>query len=565
MLKGLIQSNKKNFQFLIGLLLFTGLNIFSAFTMELHFDEAYYWLYSQYPALGYFDHPPMVSWLISAGSLFFENELGVRLLTILLSTTAMFFLWKMVKVYSANALLFWCLVYSIILFQPYCFISTPDAPLLAFSILFFYFFRRYLAKNSFQNIFLLAFTLALALYSKYHAVLIVLFVLIANYKLFKKPTFWIVTLITLIYFLPHIIWQIDHQFPSVRYHLIDSHKTIYKPGVTLNYFLSLILLTGPWLGWLFLIIMFWEKPENNWERALKYTGVGIISFFFLATFAGDFEAHWILLAMIPLFVLSYKVVVNKQKWQRWVVISGIVNFILLLTVRILILTPVVERIAPLKLFAGNKAEMLKIKKFAGDTPVVFQDNWIGAAKYAWYTRDKKTACLNSALYRRNQFDLIDADEELSGKGVYVLTSDSNQFQNIEVIETAREKYFAKYIDDFRSFYNIELKHPDFKRKGNKIVYTVEIFNPYADTLRLGKKYHVNSEFQLYTKDKAGWNLVGVSEVNKLVIQPKKSVQYQGYFLEMNDFEPSNNLFFSLKIGELKPVPGRFSVKLQDAK
>src|SRR5215217_3462094 len=30
-------------------------------------EEAYYWMYAQHPAMSYFDHPPMVAWVIWLG------------------------------------------------------------------------------------------------------------------------------------------------------------------------------------------------------------------------------------------------------------------------------------------------------------------------------------------------------------------------------------------------------------------------------------------------------------------------------------------------------------------
>jgi len=46
---------------------------------ELYSDEAYYWLWSLRPAAGYFDHPPLVAWLIAASAPLVPHELGVRL------------------------------------------------------------------------------------------------------------------------------------------------------------------------------------------------------------------------------------------------------------------------------------------------------------------------------------------------------------------------------------------------------------------------------------------------------------------------------------------------------
>src|SRR3954469_4902550 len=53
-------------------------------------EEAYYWLYAQHPALSYFDHPPMVAWVISAGTAVFGNtsEFGVRIVPCLLMLAA---------------------------------------------------------------------------------------------------------------------------------------------------------------------------------------------------------------------------------------------------------------------------------------------------------------------------------------------------------------------------------------------------------------------------------------------------------------------------------------------
>ena len=63
----------------------------STLGLELYADEAYYWLWSRRPALGYFDHPPMVAWLIGLSSAVFPGELGIRLPFILCGALAVLF------------------------------------------------------------------------------------------------------------------------------------------------------------------------------------------------------------------------------------------------------------------------------------------------------------------------------------------------------------------------------------------------------------------------------------------------------------------------------------------
>jgi len=53
----------------------------AAARIELTFDEAYYALWARWPQAGYFDHPPLVAWMISASqAMFGGSEFGVRAL-----------------------------------------------------------------------------------------------------------------------------------------------------------------------------------------------------------------------------------------------------------------------------------------------------------------------------------------------------------------------------------------------------------------------------------------------------------------------------------------------------
>src|SRR3982751_1833320 len=101
------QSDKPIWYFL---LLWTLLNAIQACTLEIHADEAYYWLYSRFLDWGYFDHPPMVALFIKAGYSIFQNEFGTRILTILSNSVCLFLMWLVVKQYRVKAKWFILLV-----------------------------------------------------------------------------------------------------------------------------------------------------------------------------------------------------------------------------------------------------------------------------------------------------------------------------------------------------------------------------------------------------------------------------------------------------------------------
>jgi 4-amino-4-deoxy-L-arabinose transferase-like glycosyltransferase len=64
----------------------TAVRLTAAGLIHLTEDEAYYRLWAQHLALGYFDHPPMIAWWIRAGmELCGDSALGVRLLPVLAS------------------------------------------------------------------------------------------------------------------------------------------------------------------------------------------------------------------------------------------------------------------------------------------------------------------------------------------------------------------------------------------------------------------------------------------------------------------------------------------------
>ena len=101
------------------------LHCVQAFGTELFDDEAYYWVYSKFLAWGYFDHPPMIAILIKAGYAIFQNELGVRILTIFLSTASLLIIESLIA--KKNHFLFYAICGSLALAQVGGMLAVPDS------------------------------------------------------------------------------------------------------------------------------------------------------------------------------------------------------------------------------------------------------------------------------------------------------------------------------------------------------------------------------------------------------------------------------------------------------
>src|SRR5687767_1672991 len=91
------------------------LGLLQATATELLDDEAYYHVYSEFLAWGYFDHPPMIAFLIKAGKALFNGELGVRILIVLFNTGSLFLIEELTR--KKNPYLFYAICLSIAVAQ----------------------------------------------------------------------------------------------------------------------------------------------------------------------------------------------------------------------------------------------------------------------------------------------------------------------------------------------------------------------------------------------------------------------------------------------------------------
>src|SRR5690606_6280548 len=242
--------------------------LLQAFFTPITEDEAYYWLWSQQLDWGYFDHPPMVAWWISIGYEFFQNELGVRMLTVFFNSFSVYFLWKILHPITQNQIkLFFGIIGSLLVFQVFGFLTTPDAPLLFFTIFYLFSLKKFLEDNSNKASLLLAISLAGLMYSKYHGILLILFSLLPIFKIWwRNPKFYLVVLGSLILYLPHFIWLFQNDFIPVRYHFLersaDEHFEFRK---LFNYLGIYFLGAAPFLSYFICKSIVELKSKNPFE------------------------------------------------------------------------------------------------------------------------------------------------------------------------------------------------------------------------------------------------------------------------------------------------------------
>jgi hypothetical protein len=393
------------------------LGIFQAGLTELQDDEAYYWVFSKYPDLGYFDHPPMIAVLVKIGYAIFPNELGVRLFPLLLNVLSLVIIEKLTD--KKNPFLFYGIALSLAILQISGFNAVPDIPLIFFTALFFLFYKRFAAKQSRLNTLLLGISIALLFYTKYHAVLIVLFTLLSNVRLLAKYKTYIAGFIALILFLPHLAWQFEHNWISFRYHLFESNVNAYKFSFTAEYLIGQLILAGPIAGFILLPAAFLCKTKNATEKAMRYTMIGIYIFFLLSSFRGKVEANWTSPAIVSLVVLSHQYLQEKLKWQRLLFRLLPVTLFIVLFARIVMVADILPVKAIQKRYHAWKEWPAIMKEKTNGLPVVFSNSYQRASKY-WFYSGQMTLSQNLYKERRNNYNFWPIENEMIGKPVYFL-------------------------------------------------------------------------------------------------------------------------------------------------
>jgi hypothetical protein len=305
------------------------------------------------------------------------------------------------------------------------------------------------------NTFLLGLSVALLFYSKYHAVLIVLCVLLSNLRLLRKYHTYIAGLIALLLFAPHLWWQYQHNWVSFRYHLFESNVNSYKPSFTLNYITGQLLLPGPIAGFILLPAAFLCKPKNETEKALRFTLIGVYAFFLFSSFRGKVEGNWTSPVLVCVFILAFQYLNENIRWQKMLFKLLPLSLILVLCLRLITIVDIL----PLKLIREKyhswKEWPAIMKEKTKGLPVVFSNSYQRASKY-WFYTGQMTYSQNLYKEKRSNYNFWPIEDSMLGKPFYFLDN-YNQRQFPDSLKTPLGWIYYGYDSSLASFGKVQIE------------------------------------------------------------------------------------------------------------
>lgn len=296
-------------------------------------DEAYHLLYTEHPALSYFDHPPMMMWVAKAGIVAcggWVHPLSLRLGFVLLFAGSTWVLFRWTTEMFGEPAGFWAAV-TLNLSGYYTafggIFALPDSPFLFFALLTFWKAtkavtarRRFLQRWAWVGV-----GFAGALLSKYHGVLlpagVVLYAVLTpgRRRLLYSPGPYLAVLIGLVGFLPVIVWNAEHEWASFRFQggrARDGSVTPFLHAGPLIWLAGPVVYLLPWI-WFWLVRqlvgrLLRFRSLTDPDRLLVCLSVTPLAFFFVVSgLSPTVLMHWSLVGFLPLYPLV------GAAWASW--------------------------------------------------------------------------------------------------------------------------------------------------------------------------------------------------------------------------------------------------------
>lgn len=434
-----------------GIIAVVMIRIVLVFAMGMMPQDAYYYLYSEHLSLSYFDHPPMIAWLLRTFSIVFgKTVLGVKLTDFILTTGTIFVFYRLAQKFHTGFMVdrSMYLILSTMLISILSLVTTPDVPLMLFWSLSVLFLYRAIESNQTRDWLLAGFMTGLAFDSKYTALMILvgLFGYLLTYApkrhLLRRKGPYLAVMIFVLTIMPVLIWNFQNDWISIKFQSSDRVSSMEVMNIQLKYFFGNIgtqmFLLLPAL-YIFLLVALIRQTFNYFKSRCQPDG----HHWFLWWFCAPMVFGFMFLSMI------YWV---KLNWAMPAYITGIllaVNFIPGKWVRIQVLLSVVFHFAFL------------IQVFYYPFSIRSDDTWWGWPELAAHVKQIHTRYPDSFIFSDDGYKTSAELSFFLDQKIYsgnVIGKDGLQFSIIDPELHHLKNKNALYIDSEKRFDDIN-PHP----------------------------------------------------------------------------------------------------------
>ncbi len=413
-------------------------------------DEAHYAMYALNIDWSYFDHPPLVGWLLGLVKFIGFSDIKIRLVTMIIMSINSLLLFSLTrKIYPKGkytAFLAVCLFNLSAVIQYLSFAIVPDVPLMTCLLLMALLLVEMKKNNHIFKWLMLGVLLGLGGLSKYTVIAMPMAMIIWLYfqgyllSWLKDPLFWLAMLVAFLVTLPVFIWNASNNWISFYYQL---HHSTYAPWhikrmlvmVGISFFAYSPLLYIFSFGGVFAKF---KRGMNKGESLIISIALVFLAMVLWTAGHGNKLLHWPAIGFLFLspiaadFMISFY---NKNK-HRWLIYSNATSssLIILFLYSVLLFKPTFLGVdKAYKDLIGWQEASIELIKLAKNNHVntIWVPHWQYASRVAWYTRDSdlKVKVISNEV---NQFAIWNGNAVKKDLSIFVLPKkDAEQLQVID--------------------------------------------------------------------------------------------------------------------------------------
>lgn len=289
-----------------------------AATLPVTADEAYFVLWGRDPDVGYYDHPPMVGWMLAPLLALSEAAWVARLpATLAPAAVALGVRWALVRWFDRDEETAWLAALAVLLvpMNVWNVLVTTDTPLVVFGVASALAFARAAARDSARWFAAAGALLGLAFLAKYFAVLLGLAYLVWGSSYRRWARIGLVFLAALPFGVLNLYWNWQACWSNVMFNAINRHQddSGWSFATPALYAAALAYLAAPllWYAWRrrARLAEAWRRPG---ERALLLAWLVPLAVFALLSPVKRIGLHW-LLSFVPLLALSIALAMGRRE------------------------------------------------------------------------------------------------------------------------------------------------------------------------------------------------------------------------------------------------------------
>ena len=285
-------------------------------------DEAYFLIWGKQPDYGFYDHPPMVGWLLWLMLKFSDAEWVLRLPVILLSLLVGYGIYRVMRQDSEEKALLAALLYMLAPTSLLNVIITTDTSLILFTFLSVAMLWRAEQSGARWDFVWAGVFLGLAILSKYFAALLVLAYLVYWWSTPRTAArnrhyLWLFAA-ALPFLALNLYWNYGHCWANIMFNVYNRNEDAgFKPTRPLLYVVLHLYLMTPVLAWM----LYRERQrvreqlQTRQGRFLAMMFLVPMAVFGLLSFVKVIGLHWVLSFYAFFFMFMARALDTKSLMQ----------------------------------------------------------------------------------------------------------------------------------------------------------------------------------------------------------------------------------------------------------